>query len=371
MPTDKDKNVQTRDQTGSQGNSKLVNPARIYAGDQETHCLDPTQLAKLEETFRSWAREASRPDVIASRKRILLIFLLIRYTGARLNEVLALDPHRDFDASKCVVRYGRKKAPGDVFRREVQVSSELISEIQAMLKDPAFAMQSGALLGVDAAHVRRKFYERCVACGFEQDLGSPSAVRKARAVELMRDNMPLPVVQRILGHSTPNLTASLVAFSDEDIHQVARHFIERESQRKTSARNTFFGKIGHVQKGDIQSRVDLVTLGGDVVATVITNTSLKRMGLKNGSLVAAEVKAPWVILQKAETKPLCTAENVFRGTVTQILRGKLTTEFVVRIHDGTELCSVVTEQSRRILGLGQNDDVWVMFNSFAVILRVD
>jgi molybdate transport system regulatory protein len=371
MSRDTDKDSQSLDLASSQSNSKLVNPARIYAGHQETRCLDPTQLAKLEEAFRSWAQESSRPDVIASRRRILLIFLLIRYTGARLNEVLALDPARDIDASKCVVRYGKAKAAENLFPREVQISAELMSEIQTMLSNFPPSPQAGSLMGVDPAHVRRKFYDRSVASGFAQDLGSPNAVRKARAVELMRDNMPLPVVQRILGHSTPNLTASLVAFSDEDIHQVARHFVERESRRKTSARNTFFGKIGRISKGDIQSRVELVTVGGDVVATVITNNSLKRMGLKAGSLVTAEVKAPWVILQKAETQPMSTAENVFRGKVTQILRGKLTTEFVVSIADGTELCSVVTEQSRRMLDLKEKDDVWVMFNSFTVILHVD
>ncbi len=55
----------------------------------------------------------------------------------------------------------------------------------------------------------------------------------------------------------------------------------------------------------------------------------------------------------------------------QGLRGKLVTEFIVRIQDGTELCSVVTEESRRKLDVKEGDDVWVMFNSFAVILRVD
>jgi molybdate transport system regulatory protein len=93
--------------------------------------------------------------------------------------------------------------------------------------------------------------------------------------------------------------------------------------------------------------------------------------LKRGSLVAAEVKAPWVIVQKAQTRPLCTAENLFLGTVTQVRRGKLTTEFIVRIQDGTELCSLVTEESRRKLHVEKNDRVWVLFNSFAVILHVD
>jgi len=246
-----------------------------------------------------------------------------------------------------------------------------MSEIRTVADDLNLSEESDSWLKVDAGHVRRKFYERAASCGFPQDLGSPNTVRRARAIELMQGNMPLPVVQRVLGHSTPNLTASLVTFSDEDIHQVARHFVERESRRKTSARNTFFGKISAVRKGDIQSQVQLVTVGGDVVSTVITNNSLTRLGLKVGSLLAAEVKAPWVILLKAQTAPSCTAENLFRGTVTQIIRGKLTAEFVVRIHDGTELCSVVTEESRRKLDVKEKDDVWVMFNSFAVILHVD
>ncbi len=362
---------ESNDATHTHAGSDLLNPARIYAVPEETRHLDPTQLAKLEQDFRSWSEAPSRQDIRSSRKRILLIFLLIRYTGARLHEVLALDLSKHVDFSKGVVLYGNADAAEGSPQREVQISSELMSEIQKTLTDPTFATNVGPLLMVDEGHIRRKFYERAVACGFAKDLLSPNAIRRARAVELMQSNMPLPVVQRILGHSTPNLTASMMAFSDEDIHHVAKHFIERESQRKTSARNTFFGKIGTIRKGDIQSKVELVTVGGDIVTTVITNTSLIRLGLKAGSLLTAEVKAPWVIVQKSDSKPTCTAENMFLGKVAEILRGGLTTEFIVRIHDGTELCSVVTEASRSRLDVKEDDDVWVMFNSFAVILHVD
>ncbi|MGO9566411.1 MAG: TOBE domain-containing protein [Desulfomonilaceae bacterium] len=361
---------ESSDFTSMHPNSGLMNPARIYAVPQKTHYLDPTDLAKLEQAFRLWARASLRADVCVSRKRMLLIFLLIRYTGARLNEVLALNLRKDIDASKGVVRYRNVSGVNSAPAREVQISSELMSEIQETLHDVAFAEKAALLLKVDAGHVRRKFYERAVACGFAQDLGSPNAIRRARAVELMQGNVPLPVVQRVLGHSTPNLTASFIAFSEEDIHQVARHFIETESHRKTSARNAFFGKIRAIRRGDIQSEVELVTVGGEVITTVITRNSLNRLGLKVGSLVTAEVKAPWVVMQKCETKPLCTAENVFYGAVSQILRGKLTTELIVRIQDGTEFCSLVTEESRRKLDVKKNDNVWVMFNSFAVILHV-
>lgn len=371
MPKGKGQRFELKDFPGVHANSGFINPARIYAVPEEARCLDPTGLAKLEQVFRSWAEDSPRGDVRGSRKRILLIFLLIRYTGARLNEVLALDLSKDIDTSLGVVHYGNTRTRYNSSSRDVQISSELVWEIEKTLDDPVFTGAAGPLLQVDAGHVRRKFYERAAACGFAQDLGSPNAIRKARAVELMRNNMPLPVVQRVLGHSTPNLTAALIDFSEEDIHQVARHFVEKEFQRKSSARNTFFGKIGRVRKGDIQSQVELVTVGGDVLTTVITNNSLKRMGLKAGSLVRAEVKAPWVVLQKGHIKPSCTAENMFASTVVQILRGRLTSEFIVRIQDGTELCCLVTEESRRKLEVKEKDNVWVMFNSFAVILHVD
>lgn len=371
MPKDKNQITENSDRTTAHPDAGLLNPARIYKIPEETRHLDPTQLTRLEQEFRSWSEASSRRDIRSSRKRILLIFLLIRYTGARLHEVLALNIDKHVDFSNKVVRYGIADEFGASSEREVQISSELLSEIQTALADPVFAADVGSLLVVDEGHVRRKFYERAVACGFAQDLGSPNAIRRARAVELIQGNMPLPVVQRVLGHSTPNLTASLVSFSEEDIHHVERHFVERESTRKTSARNTFFGKIGTIREGDIQSQIDLVTLGGDVVTTVITNNSLQRLGLKVGALIAAEVKAPWVIVHKADEMPACTAENMFFGTVTRVLCGKLTTELIVRIRDGTELCSVVTEESRRKLGIKIDDRVWAVFNSFAVILRVD
>ena len=236
--------------------------SRIVAMD-DSRGLDTVQLARLEEAFRRWAQDAARRDVLLSRQRILLIFLLIRYTGARLNEVLALHPYRDIDLQRhAVVFRGGADEPARQ-PREVQIPETLSREIEAILAAaPAYRKYLGNLLTVDPAHVRRKFYERAAACGFAKELGGPDTIRKSRAVELMRNNLPLPVVQRILGHSSPNLTASFVSFSDEDMQQVTRFFLERESRRQTSARNAFFGKISAIEPGDIQAKVEMVTLGG-------------------------------------------------------------------------------------------------------------
>lgn len=345
--------------------------SRIVAAPDGRQYLDSIQLHRLEQSFRTWAEEAARSDVRLSRKRILLIFLLIRYTGAKLNEVLALNPFQDIDPGRQTVVFGKADATPDRPPREVQMPESLSQEIQAALEDAPFKQSLGSLFSVDPGHVRRKFYERAITCGFPKELGGPDSIRKSRAVEMMQSNVPLPVVQRILGHSTPNLTASFVSFSHDDIQKVAKFFLEKESRRKTSARNTFFGKISAIQQGDIQAKVELVTIGGYPVTTVITNDSLARLGLKTGLLITAEVKAPWVVLQKSDEEPRSSTENKFQGIVARIIKGKVTTEFVVKIADGTELCSLVTSASSRRLGLREGDPVWAIFNSFSVVLHLD
>jgi molybdate transport system regulatory protein len=344
---------------------------RLVSITNETGCLDPVQLNRLEKSFRDWAESTSRLEVRLSRKRILLIFLLIRYTGAKLNEVLTLNPFQDIDYNRHLIVFGKQDTTHDRPPREVQLSEPLSLEIQAVLDDSAFQRSLGNLFRVDPGHVRRKFYERAAACGFPKRLGAPDLIRKSRAVEMLQDNMPLTVVQRIMGHSTPNLTSSFVSFSDEDIQQVARFFLERESRRKTSARNTFFGKISSIQKGDIQTKVELITVGGDLITTLITNESLTRLGLKQGRLISAEIKAPLVVLQQTDEEPKSTAENRFHGIISRINRGRIISEFVVRMGDGTEICALVNSEIGRRLGLNEADPIWATFNSFSVVLHVD
>jgi molybdate transport system regulatory protein len=88
-------------------------------------------------------------------------------------------------------------------------------------------------------------------------------------------------------------------------------------------------------------------------------------------LITAEVKAPWVILQKSDKEPKSTAENRFLGTITRISKGEITTEYIVRISDGTELCSIITADNTYQMGFQENDQVWAIFNSYAVVLHID
>jgi molybdate transport system regulatory protein len=340
----------------------------IFSAPDKDKCLDTVQLNRLEQSFREWTEAASRFDVRNARRRILLIFLIIRYTGAKLNEVLNLDPGRDIDCEKGFVRLGRQNGKPGRSQRKVQISAKLSHEIRTLIADLSLKNDARKMFDADPGFVRRKFYERAEACGIAKQLGAPEILRKSRAIELMRSNLPLPAVQMLLGHSTPNLTSSYVSFSEDDIQQATRLVVEKESTRKTSARNSFFGKIHTVQQGDIQTLVEIVTIGGQIITTVITNDSLQRLGLKEGKMITAEVKAPWVMLHKSGHGQGCSADNIFKGLVEKITRGKINTEYVVRIADGTEVCSIVTSESSRRLCLAEGDAAWVIFSSYSVVL---
>jgi len=350
---------------------KAVSQGSMILTSEQGRCLDSVQLDQLEQSFRSWAEDSLRRDVRLARRRILVIFLLIRYTGAKLNEVLALDPVKDIDFKESQLLFANQGTEGKVEPRRVQVSAMLCSEIRGILEDPYFKKSLKDRFDVDPGFVRRKFYERAQACGFSKDLGGPEMLRKARAVELMQANMPLPAVQKMLGHSTLNLTGSYVSFSEDEIQRVTELFMEREASRKTSARNSFFGKIQTLERGDIQTRVCLTTMGGYSVTTVITNDSVEQLALKKGQLVTAEVKAPWIILQGGEQEPESSAENRFHGVIERINKGKINTEYTVRISDGTALCAVVSTEGARRVGLDAGEKVWALFNCFAVILNLD
>lgn len=361
----KDPRAQNKNNNGLTG----LGQDRDVPVPEKGQCLDTIQLTRLEACFRKWAQSALRKDVRLSRRRMLIVFLIIRYTGAKLNEVLDLNPFTEIDLDKGLIFF--KGSGAQHLSRQVSISTLLAREIQQALADPEFRNFLSSGFGVDAGFVRRKFYERAAECGFSRRLAGPEMIRRARSVELMQSSLPLLVAQMMLGHLAPALRSAYVFFSEKDIQQVMHAFMEREAFRKTSARNAFFGKVDIIEQGDIQTRVEIITIGGQRITTVITNCSLDRLGLQQGGLITAEVKAPWVILEKGKEEPQCSAENRLNGIVQDMQTGRVNTEYSVRIADGTVISAVVSTQNARSLDLVQGEQVWAMFNCFAVTLHID
>jgi molybdate transport system regulatory protein len=337
----------------------MVKHQRIISA-ADAGCLDSIQLEQLEHAFREWAEEPKRADLRLSRKRILLSVLLVRYTGAKLHEVLALNPAQALDTENVLITFEKREVP--IPRHAAQAMQKLL---------PDFDRAGLRPVTVDPAFVRRKFYERAAACGFSKKQASPEMLRKGRAVELMQANLPVPAVQRMLGHSSPNLTTARIAFSEDEMRRVTRWHMERESGRKTSARNSFFGKVHSLAQGDVQSLVIIDTLDGGRLNAIVTNTSAGHLGLKPGRLLTAEVKAPWLVLERHDGTGRNSFDNRRDGVIVRVRAGTVNTECAVRITGGAQLCAIISSPAFAELGLKEGDPARVLFSSYAVILHTE
>ena len=65
---------------------------------------------------------------------------------------------------------------------------------------------------------------------------------------------------------------------------------------KTSARNELHGTVVRCQEGAVNGEVVIELAGGKTVAAVVTNDSIKTLGLKEGVKACALIKASHVIL---------------------------------------------------------------------------
>ncbi len=65
---------------------------------------------------------------------------------------------------------------------------------------------------------------------------------------------------------------------------------------KTSARNELRGTVVRCQEGAINGEVIIELSGGKTVAAIVTNDSIKSLGLKEGVKACALIKASHVIL---------------------------------------------------------------------------
>lgn len=317
----------------------------------------------LGQAFCRWLEMARDARSRQSRSRIWLLFCVLRHTGMRLGEALALDDRTDFDFARSVVCVGGESP------REVPIPEDLRDTLQRFVDDPMCAGLRGRVFCLDQGYVRRKFLERDQDTDIPRELLNPRVLRHSRAVELLRGGVPMVVVDAMLGHRSLPQAARYVQFSEADTRRIMGHYMGH-SRLKTSARNMFVGQITSARHGVVLSEVEVTTAGGLKVVSVITRESFANLQLELGTTVTATVKAPWVVLVKEDFMPKTSARNKFRGRISAINKGMVAVDVVVDLPDGTKITSLITDESASVLDLHVGDEVCALVKAFSVILTL-
>lgn len=325
--------------------------------------LITSQLNVLETSFKSRAQKGKQISHRLSRYRLWLVFALVRHGGLRLGEALFLDEEKDIDFDS-----GQLRVNGS-HTREVPLQNAVVMDLKTMLSAPMPSSVRGQMARLDPGYVRRNFYARAEECNLPPELASPKALRQARAVELLKNGMPLPAVSRYLGQPNLESTADLLAYSDTEINDITRYYMQREARLKTSARNIFPGEITGVVRSGFMVEVVVKSFTGLEIFSIITQDSYENMTLAIGKIVIATVKAPWVVLLAKGTHTAAT-RNCFQGNVIKINRSDVVCEVEVRLQDDSVVCSIITTSSADALNIKPEQSMFVLFKEMSVILSL-
>ncbi|MFZ3141879.1 TOBE domain-containing protein [Polaromonas sp.] len=137
-----------------------------------------------------------------------------------------------------------------------------------------------------------------------------------------------------------------------------------------SARNVFKGKVTAVAEGPINAEVEITTDGGDKIVSMLTETSVKSLGLAVGLEAIAVVKAPWVTLLSGAPQYRFSARNQLGGTVSAITRGAVNSQVALALPGGSTVVAVITNDAVADLQLAEGSPAVALFKAGHVVVGV-
>jgi len=137
-----------------------------------------------------------------------------------------------------------------------------------------------------------------------------------------------------------------------------------------SARNAFAGRITALVEGPVNAEVELTTAGGDRIVAIVTEGSVKSLGLAVGKEAVAYVKAPWVMLLSGAANVRFSARNQLAGKVKSLSKGAVNAEVGIELPGGTVVYAVITNEAALELGLKQGASASALIKASHVVLGV-
>lgn len=180
--------------------------------------LSDDQLNALTQSFMDFF-ENGVGMLRKKRGRYWIVYLFLRFTGARLNEVLSIDDNTDIDFRNYEVKLITLKQRSKTFRI-VPVPSQAISELATYLAQ--FPDAKGKVFKLIDRNFRVIFSKLGKKAGIPKDLAHPHILRHTRALELLRAGVPVTAVQALLGHASLTTTAIYLRLSGQEIKWILK-----------------------------------------------------------------------------------------------------------------------------------------------------
>jgi site-specific recombinase XerD len=176
---------------------------------------DPPTVDEIVAVMRH-AQQARYGD------RLIGLIVVLWRAGLRINEALSLtETDLDQQRGSILVRHGKNDR-----RREVGMDAWAWSALQPCLAEraklpvgPLFCVIVGPTRGHawSASAARMELHRVAIEAGVRRRL-APHQLRHAHAVELLHEGIPLPLIQRQLGHAYLSTTGTyLQGISSEEI----------------------------------------------------------------------------------------------------------------------------------------------------------
>ncbi|WP_022671322.1 tyrosine-type recombinase/integrase [Hippea alviniae] len=183
--------------------------------------LTEEQVNALTIAFQNWY-DKSTGIYHKKRGNYWLVFLVLRFTGARISEVINAK-YGDIDFRNAEMRLITLKRHNPKKRNQtriVPVPPQVTSEIATFLAQ--YPDIKDRLFLIDRSNFYRVFQERCQEAGIPKELSHPHILRHTRAIELLRTGVPVTIVQDLLGHSALTTTAVYLRISGQEAKNILR-----------------------------------------------------------------------------------------------------------------------------------------------------
>lgn len=196
----------------------VVKRELMPSSSTEIYHLTADELNQLIKVFQDWF-EQKRSKL---RGKYWLTFLFLRYTGARISEVLNIDESRDIDFKNSTVRLitlkRNQKKKGQY--RIVPIPDRLISEYLRFIK--LYPDVETKVFKIKRNNFFVTFKKLCLKAKIPENIAHPHVLRHTRAIELLRAGIPVTAVQQLLGHASLNTTAMYLRYSNIEIQEIMK-----------------------------------------------------------------------------------------------------------------------------------------------------